>query len=357
MARVFFFGAGSSKAIDEGAPLNDELLRGALGLSGPIIDRMERLKEFIKSFYGLPDEELPALEDVLSQLDLAINEGRPLSSQYTLERLRELRETLVFGMAELLRVRLDNTSTSTPVDLYSFFVSATDDDCLVSLNYDIILDNEILSVKGDGTNGINYGVSVRYALLKDGSDWQFESYPGGLIKPPLYKPHGSLNWIYCPICGKLDITKGIKGAAYLFDNEQLRCRECSGRFEALIVTPTMFKTYNNSLLLDVWREVESKLSCADEIVFIGYSLPDADIQLRCLLTRAVFRNRSRNRPSGPEVRVVGWDSRPPEHYYSSEPSETHKRYLRLFGKIDYDPTGFAEYVKRGSRTVKQSAAH
>ena len=317
---------------------------------------MGQLKKFIKEFYGLPGERLPGLEDVLSQLDLAINEGRPLSAEYSLQKLRELRESLVFGMAELLAVRLGSTSSRTPLNLPRFFSGLSADDCIVSLNYDIILDNALLNMGGgDPGQGINYGIDVRYAVGKSGDNWYSTPYPKMLLKPPLYKPHGSLNWVYCPICGKLDVTRELKGVAYLFADERLKCEVCTGHFEALIITPTLFKTYSNSLLLDVWREVENRLSFADEIIFVGYSLPDADIQLRCLLARAIFRNRSRRKQSGTDLnfRVIGWERGRPEDYYKEEPSETHQRYLRLFGEVDYDPTGFEGYIGRGCRTFKQ----
>ena len=50
---------------------------------------------------------------------------------------------------------------------------------------------------------------------------------------------------------------------------------------------------DNILLREVWRQAEVKVSKADEVVFIGYSLPDADILLRCLLQHGLMRNRNR----------------------------------------------------------------
>lgn len=362
MARVFIFGAGSSKAIYPSAPLNDELLPGALNLGkGPIAARMKLVNAFIKDFYGLPKSRPPALENLLSQLDLAINERRPLSSQYSLPKLRELRESLVFGMAELLRVRLQKDRN--PVDLYDFWKSFQKGDCAVSLNYDIILDNSLLGMQGPA----DYGIGVRYGLYKYAPSWRGNRYVwrGDRYVPssniPLFKPHGSLNWVYCPICAKLDVTTQVKVVAFLFADDQLRCFECGGRFEALIIPPTLFKSYGNGLLLDIWRNVETKLSSADEIIFVGYSLPDADIQLRCLLSRSVFRNRARRNQSsrrGPIIRVIGWEGERsrPGAYDERKPSDTHQRYLKLFDKVDYDPMGFEGYINRGCKTFKQSTS-
>ena len=364
MGRVFIFGAGSSRAVCSTAPLNNELLPGVLQLRGALVTkRVKQLNQFIRKFYSLPEGTLPRLEDMLSQLDLAISEGRPLSPEYTLQKLRELRENLILAVAELLRRRLGQTSAHPAVDTSAFFRTLVSDDSIVSLNYDIILDNALLRYRRSSkVKGINYGIGIRYAFDIDGEILcGRHRYPEALIDPPIYKPHGSLNWLYCPVCGKLDVTRtdrftGGKAVPFLLDDQRPKCWDCFGPYEALIITPTLFKAYNNSLLLDVWREIETRLSVADEVLFIGYSLPDADIHLRCMLSRAIFRNRSRALVNGPTIRVIGLEREhtEPQDYYRRTASDTHRRYMSLFGEVDYDPTGFEGYVGRGCRTFHQN---
>jgi hypothetical protein len=359
MATVYVFGAGASKAVAPSAPLNNDLLSKALELvEQPVAARMEPVREFIAGFYPTHADQLPPLEDVLSQLDLAINEGRPLSSRYTVAKLRDLRESVIYGLAEVLRINLEGShpsETDASNLLGSFLGKLHRDDTLVSLNYDIILDNRLLEL---GLGSVNYGVNVRNTANLGGQDWSWIPYGNFGSQAPLYKPHGSLNWLYCPLCRKLDVTAGIKGARYIFIDERLCCQECQGRFEALIITPTMFKTYNNVLLTEIWRQVEDRLSRANEIVFVGYSLPDADVQLRCVFARALFlnRNRTNSTSSKPVLRVLEWDKTPPETYYAGKANDTHVRYQRLFGDVDFDPTGFVAYMRRGFRTYHQAQA-
>ncbi len=354
MAKVFVFGAGASKAVSPNAPLNDELLSGALQLQEqPVAGQMARVRKFIADFYPALSSGAPPLEDLLSQLDLAISEGRPLSSEYTVSTLRELRDGLVYGLAEVLRLELEkpHRSDQDANKLLASFVSRlTPEDTIVSLNYDIILDNRILGlVRGE----VNYGINIRNGAEQKGENWSWRSYRAGPLFP-LYKPHGSLNWLYCPTCRKLDVTSGVKSTRYIFVDPKLVCPECQGRFEPLIITPTMFKSYSNLLVAEIWRDVEDRLSRGSEIIFVGYSLPDADVQFRCILMRALFRNRTRAQANSlPAIRVLGRDKIPPQQYYEGAPNGTHSRYQRLLGDVDFDPTGFLEYMRRGHQTYAE----
>src|SRR5438876_450073 len=103
---VYILGAGASKAVIPTAPLMAQLLPEALELfeQRPRYsrdlwgDRVRKIKQFINDFYQLNPCTLPNLEDILTQLDDAIIEGRPLSSQYDVPFLRTLREDLVFSI-------------------------------------------------------------------------------------------------------------------------------------------------------------------------------------------------------------------------------------------------------------------
>jgi hypothetical protein len=320
--KVYVLGAGSSKAVAQRAPLNDELLQRALDLNViPVSDGISEIHRFLAEFYpGFPAQN-PSLEDLLSQLDLAINEGRPISRDYPVDKLRELRDELVYTIAEVLRQSLnyDDPADSNAMALLQRFVSSLQPaDALVSLNYDIIIDNALLRDERRWYNfphagGVDYGVSVRNGGERwpdeVGGNWDWRPYQASEGMPALYKPHGSLNWLYCPFCQRLDVTAG-KSAHYVFRDDSLFCSVCGGPYEALIITPTLFKSYSNSMISEIWRSVEGRIALADEIVFIGYSLPDADIHFRCMLTRALFRNRQRPERHGqsPDIRILGRDS-------------------------------------------------
>jgi hypothetical protein len=361
MSVVYVLGAGASKAVIPDAPLMAQLLPEALKiLKQPNYSednwgrRVRRTNGFFNDFYKLnldtleinPDalpETFPNLEDILTQLDDAIIEDRPLSRRYDLPCLRRLREDLVFAICEVLRKKLDSVEVSDR-DLMQRFKAHLErnDCCIISLNYDIIVDNA-LSMPLPAKR-IDYGLSVRYAREKYNRPREYQLLNEQDRITPLYKLHGSLNWLYCPSCQQLDVTIGEKGVHYIYEEgrdeegSDFACPDCQGRYDPLIITPTLLKTYDNILLREVWRQAEDKVSRADEVVFIGYSLPDADVLLRCMLKRALFRNRNRpGRSSTCEISVV--DKSPRD-------GETHKRYIKQFGELKYYPDGFQGYMDR-----------
>lgn len=351
---VYVLGAGASKAAIPNAPLMAQLLPEVLELfrreplysEDPWQSRVRRINHFIHDFFQLNPGDLPNLEDILTQLDDAILERRPLSKQYDIPYLRTLREDLVFAICEILRIKLMFMEDRGRQLMERFVQGLRPNDSILSLNYDIIVDNALASHSYTRPALlIDYGLAVRYALESDHilREYNLSAEPQQNPPPPLYKLHGSLNWLYCPSCQQLDVTIGEKGVHYIYEEgSHYACPVCQVRYDPLIITPTLLKTYDNMLLRQVWRGAEDKVAKADEVVFIGYSLPDADVQLRCMLKRALFRNRNRQlngrgRPTTCKISVVG--NSPPNN-------ETHKRYMKQFGEVEYHADGFHGYLEQ-----------
>ena len=78
----------------------------------------------------------------------------------------------------------------------------------ISLNYDIILDNVLTDIyKYDFDR--DYGRMTNFERF---NDWK---KPRSSRAVKLYKPHGSLNWLYCPICISTTLTPKEKGVVKL----------------------------------------------------------------------------------------------------------------------------------------------
>ena len=111
------------------------------------------------------------------------------------------------------------------------------------------------------------------------------------------------------------------------------------------------KDYSNSFITHLWHEAQQRLHYADEVIFVGYSMPDADIVLRMFFTRAIYANKL-IRGKRCQIRVV--DFVKPECRSSIEPTDVQQRYMQLFGEIDYDFTGFEEFIKRDCQTENEA---
>lgn len=346
MEKVYVLGAGFSTAINRNAPLNNNLF--------PYIYRKQKkfldlVRDFIHDFYGERQivnaneiyPPLPLIEDVLSQLDVLIAEERPLSSIYTLDKLRLIRKYLAFGIALALQDALQRGSHMQSAEN---FVHAIEGSIIISLNYDIIIDNAILNTWHN--KDVDYDIRIRKAI--PGYIDPYDYISSSPVK--LLKLHGSLNWLYCPRCREIDVTPGEKGILGIieqesYNDERTTCPVCGVVYEPRIITPTFLKRYDYPLLSNLWGNASRYLENAKNLAFIGYSLPDADMLLRCMIKEAIFVNSKR-----PQISIINYVNQKDEQKKEADlrwNREIRDRYRSLFGDVTYDIGGFQEYVKRG----------
>src|SRR5664279_2590872 len=332
MKTVYVMGAGATRAVAPKVPLTADLLPGILESADQAICR------FLYDFYRFSSvEELPPLEDVLSQIDFAINENRPLSSQYSVQHMRELRENLIFNICAIIRGGKDINFDAAAGTVEGFIRHLPPDDCIVSMNYDLVTDIAIR--RASDWKYVDYGYPVRQAVSHHDNADAIDA----LSATTLYKLHGSLNWLFCPLCRAVDFIDGrANGEHYIFDSGKHKiehCSVCNVPYEPVIITPSFLKSYDNLYISYVWRQAEMKLAEADQIVFIGYSMPDADMILRCMFRRAYFTHLQL---SGQRsiIRVIDYDP----NYDPAKPNDVYGRYKHLFGEISYDHTGFIPYI-------------
>ena len=65
------------------------------------------------------------------------------------------------------------------------------------------------------------------------------------------------------------------------------CGTCQTRLRPLLIAPTHLKNYRNPHIAQVWYAAEQELRAAERVVFIGYSLPDDDVEVVYLLKRSL----------------------------------------------------------------------
>jgi len=103
-----------------------------------------------------------------------------------------------------------------------------------------------------------------------------------------------------------------------------------------LITPTHRKDYRNRHVAQVWYQAEKMLREARRIVFIGYSLPEDDVDVAYLLKRSLAHLKPK------DITVV--------EYAKGNPSLSEHpvgaRYRSLFGdKIIWRTKGFQHYVE------------
>ncbi len=341
-------GAGATKACD--GPLTAEILPMAFRAAKP--GELIGLGRFLQGVFGMPeraarrDDDYPPLPTLLSLLDTAISREHDLGPEWPTARLREVRreaEYAVFRAIEFAMRAPKSWSNRCHENLLEHVNRRTGElPVVVSFNYDLRIDYAMMDVDGGGIP--DYACDIRT-----------EGYREAQKFGKLYKIHGSMGWLYCATCHRLDLGVGRSGelrkaglrvAQMLanptpsieasFAKKGLRCPDCSTGFRAVMITPTSLKDYRNPHIASLWYQAERALRECDRVVFVGYSLPWDDVDVIYLLKRGIARAK------GQRITVVEWSPAP----VAITDHEAGRRYQAVFGRgLDWQPLGFVDWVK------------
>lgn len=310
MNTVIFLGAGASKA--DNAPLQKDLFKEYFlsdHYRNSHYDMDSELRTFFYFIFGIDVDDIkedtmfPTFEEALGILDLAIMRGESLKNfdginiACNSNRLAEIRNHLIFLMAKIIEISLGKHNSYHELLVKNLYNKGMlSEVSFMSTNYDILIDNAIsyLLMNLHYYNPMNCSVdTIDYGI--DNIDYKNTE---GWSKPTddaikLYKIHGSLNWLYCPVCNNVKITPSRKGVIDLISQPQRAlCRDCEELLLPIIVPPTYYKDMCNTALNTIWNKSEHLLRNAEHIVFCGYSFPDADMHIKYLLKR-IETNRSK----------------------------------------------------------------
>ncbi len=341
---VYVLGAGFSKCTN--APLQKDILKEIFDLKPfypddfdkPFVDSRKRLEDFLIELFNEDDiNELVKidLENLFTIMDKAII-NREFINDKSFEDISKLRSDLncciVYMFNEKLRGSITGFYSKLAEQIVKRRTSGKQKDDpfgFITLNWDIILENTVFQEtkvfnenKGDDEAKCFVDYTC-YAYPFNMSDYPHRSIdvkPKGHYNIKIMKLHGSLNWLVCSNCGRLFFKLDEKIAIYEL-LKQKKCPECEQKaLRSLIVTPTLLKDLNNTHLKMVWHNALLDLMEAEKVVFVGYSFPIADFELRYLLKRGISKKA--------KIEVV----------LRSDNKEVFERFQQFFGK-QFKPSG------------------
>lgn len=237
----------------------------------------------------------------------------------------------------------------------------SDNVSVITTNWDIMLDNMVHSIMSKETRpkGLPFSGVVDYCCYISSLDKNDDSIKTGLYaigkgryNTKILKLHGSLNWMQCPRCQRLYVKFYEKwNGGYIFDKKY--CRHCDSNFgvkgeESNLLTtnlimPTFLKNLNNIQNKLIWQNAGIELSEASKVVFLGYSLPQADFEFKQLLSRMIRKDA--------KIEAVLVENDNPNKYKDNDSSKYQTagyRYQNFFSgrdiKIHYD--GVDKYIKK-----------
>ncbi len=351
---TFILGAGFSK--NSGLPVQSEFakLLFANDLTGDLDQTITKtLREFLNNVFRWNEgNDLPTFEDIFTCIDLSTGKNENLGIKYDPEALRSIQKMIIYRVFSILDRRF---SFSEDINkLLRFFVKTNDgasNSSFIVLNWDIVLEKHLMQL---GFPSINY--------CCHSYDW---SNPVDVKQKgiPVCKMHGSSNWVYCKNCktlffdlyGKLSLrTKaGLEKSDFRrFDktytkkrfynalelNAQDReCRICKNMPSTHIATFSYKKAFDTRLYSSIWDTAEKLLADSNHWVFIGYSLPEADYELKHLLKLAQLRHAHRKPLKEKKIDVV-----------VMKDEKTKEKFNSFFGKnnVSFYNNGLSEYLQK-----------
>jgi len=323
---VYIFGAGFS--YDANIPIQSEILEKLREHSDAIsksledvvtIIPIEMVNQFqmswniINNFLNKLFEQVrnPSLEDVFTLLDQVI-QSKSFCFGVTWREIEEIKtalyKTIVIHFYICQRqISSDRRKLYQSIILSMFqykLNQGAKDLSIISLNWDTIFEDIFLSCAEENRFnhlGINYCCP---AINLESEQTQLEDLKNDFNKQnnvTVLKLHGSVNWLLCPNCNKLYTGLGLnfdQFAGFVVGRICPWCKEVFGKtqmidewkgpmLEPFLITPTFIKDFSNFHIQMIWNNAYRELCEAEKVVFIGYSLPEADYHLRTLLKRSI----------------------------------------------------------------------
>lgn len=294
---VFILGAGFSRPA--GAPVMTDFLERAereIGASAAFRAVASAISE-LQIAYSKANLDLYNLEAVFGVFEMArlipIARIGPLHNTNAADQLIALMKTMI---AKTLEQSILFPAKYEPLQAYAPFA-----DLLQRLN-----GTELEHGYRCSLITFNYDLIPDHTLTFSGCGFDYCIHGGPPSATPLLKLHGSLNWANCG-CGQIvswnigdyfnqrDFPPNatqirFKMASNLGVAQLAHCTEAMGT-EPVIVPPTWSKTEHHHAIAQVWRRAAAELSDAENIIVIGYSLPETDAFFRYLYALGAIGGR------------------------------------------------------------------
>lgn len=341
------------------------------------VDAIEQKYVFIQKAYDIVKNISVTLEDLFTICD-SVNARREHFRLYSPAKIatihNQLRMCIIYALSYSIAVDCDNSDYMlfSKKLLEKRIISNQKDDLfsIITTNWDDIFERTLFQLC-EAHNSTQKNRQQK--ILPDLCFYNYNLYSQDNFIPSIHtkakgyknikilKMHGSLAWLECPKCKRIfcDYNDEIATEEF-FKPECPFCRNTeiiagdSPILQSVIITPTFMKSLDNLSIKNIWQNAYIDLSEADRIVFIGYSFPDADFEMRCLLKKAVksdvkvsvvlspydnpnkyFIDLKNKGFTDDEANAIVWKMNLPQERYSS-----------FFGedKVEFFYEGFNKYI-------------
>lgn len=315
-------------------------------------EHIKSVKYFLEDVFGLNStnaNELKnfQLEDLFTVLDRCIINQEKFG-KYQNADIIQIRKSLGVCINSLISQKLESKMSPFYDELANAILKQRvnagqekDPFAFIVLNWDILLDNAIFRTYKHSTDPKIQKCCIDYCCystplgMPDHNHRSIEVKAKGLYNLKIQKLHGSLNWLTCTDCSILFYRMEEKIALREINDE--KCPSPCPRqslLKSLLIEPTFVKDLNNTHLRMIWHNALLDLMDAERIVFIGYSLPVADVEFRYLLKKRIDKES--------EIKVILTKT--------DERAQSIENYKSFFGsqlsKDSFDFNGSASFLQK-----------
>lgn len=290
---VYLLGAGASAASDFNLPtMNDFFKKDFYEWRYPF------LFKFIERYLrGRPLQSLN-LEEVITFLELGIDKFGRFGEEIDIDLYKARYDFKNFIYDKLNYPAIDGRKWCSKYK--GFLEHLRDKYSIITLNYDLILENTLREIEKDRPiesrilNSMN-GLLESVTRLFDGDRPNIcgeDRHRGYLLKL-----HGSINWFYCPnencTHHQAFYTEPLEESID-FNLKGEVCKACGDLLAPVIIPPTMEKSFSEFPKLGfLWSIAYKKIKEARSLIIIGVSFAEADYYLRWLI-KSAFNNKAHN---------------------------------------------------------------
>lgn len=304
--KVFFLGAGFSKAVNGFYPLlkrtPNSLKSTSLGLTEIVLLSFE--KKYKNTPLAKHLAELPeSLNDNIEELLTYLNTDFPWKEECQKKQDEALYEALTIEIVNEINTIDKRKRSSAPNSLFDDdldndninpveFIKYVNNNKypVITLNYDTLfeeltLKHHIVEQKDVNLNhGDLYQIPIVNLHNRLGSNfWDNRNHQTNFCSH-LLKLHGSVNWLFSKMSNTLYYEYNLPENETYLEMDLI----------PYIIPPVLDKNslYNHQLIKSLWQKAHEYLENAEEIYIIGFSLPQTDISVKFLFQAALKHSRA-----------------------------------------------------------------
>jgi hypothetical protein len=337
---VFVFGAGASYSA--GVPLQSDLLPQLVEQRDPQLARSAvgmRIREFLTTNFSCT-KQYPSLEEVFGFIEFFIQSDLALSREWGPHELWRIKNDL----KKVIHYIISKSSRGSE-DFAAFWTAIKAKDAeigVITTNYDTLIDEafDVIYPRYLIDYCLDF-VNYRHPDTGEAFDWWIDPKKpmdlpgvGRSTRVKLVKLHGSLNWKYCPCCGQIALTPwqhhiNLKEDTFesFIETQVNECPFDGTKLQSLIQPPTHLKQNTNYIFQRLYDEASYMVGNARQLIFVGYSFPEADVHIRAVVRRC-FADEGR-------LIVIN----------KSTSNKLKQRYVALSQNAEYHACAFEEFVR------------